>query len=237
MVRFVFVLAPLALLAGCKHAEAPALKFVSLPSVAGTGWTAASDAETGVSLALPPGWRVGLPRAFDPPTNQDQTGEAGAGTNSNESAAMNNVLSQMSAQMAQQDAEHEKEMLARMREKENIVLHCVDGSKPTIGEEPTRLYVKRLKDVHYSNLDEAAVAEKQDTHREAKTETVDLPVGKAIRLVAQGQNRIGDQECHVSYVLPDGPDAWVLRFASTNNPQAILNIERSVAQSFRVKRR
>ena len=63
---------------------------------------------------------------------------------------------------------------------------------------------------------------------------MDLPVGKAMRLNAQGRNRIGDEECHVSYIFLDGNDAYVLRFASTNSPDAILSIEKDVAKTFRV---
>ena len=63
---------------------------------------------------------------------------------------------------------------------------------------------------------------------------VHLPVGDAVRLKAQGRNRIGDEECHVSYVFLNGPDAYVLRFASTNAPEAILSVEKNVAQTFRV---
>lgn len=212
-------------LVGCHHAVAPALKRLPSPSVAGTGWTEAKDAESGISLDLPPGWRVGVPRVLDASSlmngGADLSGVAGP-------------ASESGTELMRQDAAREKADLARMREKDDIVLHCVDGSKPTPAEEPTRIYVKRFVDAGVATLDEAVVKEEQDEHREAKVTVVDLPVGKAARLIAQGQNRIGDVECHVSYVFLDGPTMVALRFASTNNPDAILSVEKGVAQTFRV---
>ena len=148
---------------------------------------------------------------------------------------MDPQLAQLNQQMQQEDAEAEKKTLARMREKEGIVLHCVDGSKVTPAEEPTRLFVKYLPNAGQATLEDAGHAEASDQHREMKKEIVELPVGKVMRLTAQGQNRIGDQECHVSYIFLDGNDEYVLRFASTNNPDVILSIEKQVADSFRVK--
>ena len=218
---------PFLLIAGCKH-PAPLLKAAPPPDLGNSGWTTAFDKESGVSLALPPGWRVGVARTFDP------SSLTGGGADPN---ALGGPAQEMGAQLEKMGAAQEKEALARMREKEGIVLHCTDGSKPTIAEEPTRIYVKRLKDAGHSNLEDAAVAEQQDEHVSMKKSVVDLPVGKAERLVAEGQNRIGDQECHVSYVFLDGNDAYVLRFASTNNPQAIMAIEKDVARTFRLAKR
>ena len=212
-------------MAGCKHA-APALKNPG-PAAVVAGSTPVADAESGVSLLIPIGWRVGVPRNM--PT-LPTTGEEAAPP-----SGMDPALAQMAQGMEAENAEAEKKELARMREKEGIVLHCVDGSKPTIAEEPTRLYVKRIPDAGLSELNDAAVAEQQDAHRNMKKEIVDLPVGKAMKLTAKGQNRIGDEECHVSYIFLDGNDEYILRFASTNNPDAILSIEKQVAQSFRVR--
>lgn len=200
------------------------LKAAPLPEVGNSGWAAVGDPETGVALDIPPGWRVGVPKTFDASTMSGM----GDGGQANE------ALQQMNADFAKQDEAAEKKQLAAMREKEGIVLHCVDGSKPTIGEEPTRLYVKKMSDSGFSTLEDAAAAEKADAHRAMDATIVHLPVGDAVRLKAQGRNRIGDEECHVSYVFLDGPDAYVLRFASTNAPDAILGIEKNVAQTFRV---
>ena len=200
------------------------LKSLPVAAVGNTRWTAVSDPETGVALDLPPGWRTGVPKTFDASTMSS------FGDSPGESAAMQ----QMTADFDKRDAEAEKKQLATMREKEGIVLHCVDGSKPTIGEEPTRLFVKRIPDCGYSTLEDATAAEKSDAHRAMEATVVHLPVGDAARLVAKGRNRIGDEECHVSYVFLNGADAYVLRFASTNNPEAILGIEKNVATTFRI---
>ena len=52
-------------LSGCRHSDAPTLVSAPPPSLGSSGWTAVSDSESGVSLALPPGWRVGVARAID----------------------------------------------------------------------------------------------------------------------------------------------------------------------------
>ncbi len=218
------------LLAGCKHAAGPALKDAPPPALV-AGWTPVSDPESGVSLSLPPGWRVGVPRAFDPNSLLN------SGADATQPNPVDPAVMDMARGMQREDEAAERETLAKLREKEGIVLHCVDGSKPTIAEEPTRIYVKRLPDAGFSSLAEGGVAEKRDGHREAKTEEVSLPVGKALRLLAKGRNRIGDEECHVSYVFLDGADAYVLRFASTNAPDVILGVERQVAETFRVKKK
>jgi len=225
------------LLAGCHHATAPALKAAVPPALGTSGWTAASDAETGVSLGVPPGWRVGVPRAFDP-ASLSGSSLAGSGEGGDPSAPSANVAVQgMMDDMAKQSAAAEKATLAKLREKEGIVLHCVDGSKPIVAEEPTRFYVRFLKDAGYGTLDEAAAEEKSQSHQDMKIEKVSLPVGKAARLQVKGRNRIGDEECRVSYVFVDGKDAYVLRFASTNAPDAVLGIDRQVAETFRVAKK
>lgn len=210
---------------GCKHAVAPTLKDVTPPSMGNSGWTTAFDKASGVSIALPPGWRVGVARTLDASAlmggSADVSGVGGG-------------ASEMGAQLLKEDAELERKQLAQLREKEGIVLHCTDGSKSTPAEEPTRIYVKKLPDAGYGSLNDAAAAEKADAHRSMQATPVDLPVGKSVRLLAKGQNRIGDVECHVSYVFVDGNDGYVLRFASTNAPDAILNIEKNVAQTFRL---
>ena len=227
MIRCVLIALAALVLVGCKHAVAPALKAAAPPALGASGWTAASDPETGVSIALPPGWRKGVAKTLD--TASLMGGDADL---SNAGGA----ASEMGAELDKQNAEMEKQEFAKMRKDEGIVLHCTDGSKPIPAEEPTRLYVKKIPDAGYSTLEDGAAAEKSDAHRSMKVSIVDLPVGKAARLVAKGQNRIGDVECHVSYVFLDGPDAYILRFASTNAPDAILGIERNVAESFRLSR-
>ena len=214
-------------LIGCKSEVAPRLNAVAPPDLGSSGWTAASDPESGVSITLPPGWRMGVARTLDASAlmgGSADLGSAGA------------PASEMGAELMRQDAEMEKQALAKMRKEEGIVLHCTDGSKPTPAEEPTRIYVKKEPDAGYGTLATAAKAEEQAGHREMKSSIVDLPVGKVARLYTKGQNRIGDVECHVSYVFLDGPDAYVLRFASTNAPDAILGIEKDVAQSFRLSK-
>jgi hypothetical protein len=130
----------------------------------------------------------------------------------------------------------ELERLEQMRKQEGIVLHAVDSTRPTPSEEPTRIYVVKLPSAGFSLLADAVQQEKGRMKGDDPGKEVELPVGKAWRLQAKGRNRIGDVECHVSYVFVDGDDGYVLRLASTNNPEAILSIDAPVAESFRVAR-
>lgn len=222
---------------GCGHKSGPPLVNAA-PPVLPTGWTLASDPESGAMIGIPGGWRKGVPRSQDPNSIIGSMGSPEGMTSaegaSSPEGGMPAELQNMADQSRKEDDAMEQKTLQRLREKEGIVLHCVDGSKPIVAEEPTRIYVKKIPNAGYATLNVAAEAEQAAGHRSMKGTMVDLPVGKAWRLVAQGQNRIGDLECHVSYVFVDGDDAYVLRFASTNAPEAIMSIEGEVAKTFRV---
>ena len=216
------------LLIGCQPKPTVALKFPG-PAILPDGWTVATDEATGASIGLPPGWRMGLPRSTQG-LGDLAGGDGGVASDPNLAAIQN-----MAKEMQAKDEEAEKRSLAKMREKEGIILHAVDGSKPTIGEEPTRIYIIQQK--HGFSLQDAVTDERSHMSGEDAGKAVALPVGKAWRLFTQGQNRIGDVECHISYFFVDGDTSYVLRFASTNSPEAILNVEAQVAPTFRLRKK
>ena len=221
------------LLVGCSPKPTVALKYPG-PPIVPDGWTVATDDATGVSIGLPPGWRLGLPRSTSP-LGDTMGGDGSAPTDPNNPDPNMAAIQNMAKEVQAQDEEAEKRSLAKMREKEGIILHAVDGSKPTIGEEPTRIYVIQQK--HGFSLQDAVTDERSHMAGEDAGTAVERPVGKAWRLFTQGQNRIGDVECHISYLFVDGDTSYVLRFASTNSPEAILNVESQVAPTFRVRKK
>ena len=235
---------PLLLLAGCHKAGEP-FKAATAATLA-PGWTKARDAESGLSLAMPPGWRVGMPKgqgggfatgggySSNPGIADMMGGGGGAGGGMDPSAMMGGMPGmednpQAQAQAAARAAA-EKKALAELRTK-GILLQCVNDANGTMGEEPTRFYLQEYKDC--GGLEGLKSAEKDALSNEGAGEAVTLPVGKAWMYQNKGQNRIGDTERHVSYLVCDGSTGYALRFVSTNDPKVFDDFHREVAKSLR----
>ena len=212
-------------LIGCAPTPGPKLKTVAKAPVE-SGWTEISDAETGISIAIPNGWREGIAPARPTPDSQSMGSETGgeAGT------SIPPELQNLQKELEQADQAVNAKVMAALREK-GIILVANDGSRTLPAEIPTRISVQRYKDVN--SLEAVKEAEATHLFNEDKPTDVDLPAGKAIRFIADGQNRIGDRETHVSYCFIDGDTGYALRLTSTNNPDVVLNNERKVAESFR----
>ncbi len=208
---------------GCEP-KALQLKAAAEPQLP-AGWTTANDGESGVSIATAQGWRVGVPRSdVSIPGMDSMGGDASAGS------GMSDVLKDF----ARQENKQEQEALERLREK-GIVLNLVDASRPLPGELYTRYQVEVRESPRNLTLDEAVAHERGKMTGEDAGAAVELAVGKAWRLIADGKNRIGDQKTHISYVLVDGKKQFTIRFIATNNPTAVTQIEAAVADSFRYK--
>jgi hypothetical protein len=148
--------------------------------------------------------------------------------------AVGENMSGVLKEFAQEESKQEREALERLREK-GIVLNLVDNSRPLPGELYTRYLVEVRESPRNLTLDEAVAHERGKMTGEDAGAAVELAVGKAWRLIADGKNRIGDQETHISYVLVDGKKQFTIRFIATNNPTAVTQIEAAVADSFRYK--
>jgi len=221
--RLLYLL-PLAILGGCAAEAGPKLKTVAQAPLE-PGWTQISDAETGISIAIPSGWRQGVSpsvAAIDPQM-------LGIGTGASSDGAQPDLQGMQSAIEDSNKADADKKLKA-LREK-GIILIANDGSRTLPAEIPTRIYVQMFKNV--GSLDAVRDAEATNLFNEENPTEVELPVGKAIRFVADVQNRIGDRETHVSYCFIDGNVGYALRLTSTNNPGIVLDNERKVAESFR----
>lgn len=216
--------------AGCSR---PALHVkVAGPPVLPSGWTLATDPDSGVSLGVASGWREGVDKALDP---MGAASGVASDVTAQQSTDPNNALGQMVSQMDQMEKEQEAKALADLKAK-GIVIQVLDGSRPTIGEERTRYYVKRVDHGSNYSLDLAGQDEKDHLlgmGADSPT-TVQLPIGPALKFVAERKTIAGDETNHVSYVVVDGKYSYHLRFGSTNNPSAIQSIADQVAQTWRI---
>ncbi len=228
-------------LVGCKRRGEP---FATVPSsVPPVGWTIAKDVESGIVLSIPAGWRIGMPggnpaQATDATVGTAPPSVTGVTTDAN---GMDSLLlpdmekigtdpQEFRRQYAEYRIQREKARLVELRRK-GIMLQAVDDARMVIVETPTRFYVQEYKGA--GNLEAMKSQEKELLFDEGEGEAVTLPVGRAWMYRDQGQNRIGDVVCRISYLLCDGETGYALRFVSTNNPTVFDAFHRQVAKSVR----
>ncbi len=235
---FPYLLLSLAILSGC-HKSGEPFKPVAAATLA-PGWTKARDAESGLSLAMPPGWRVGMPRgqgggfatgggySSNPGVADMIGGGGGAGVDPAARGGMPEGENDPNLQAARAAAE--RKALAELR-KTGVLIQAVNDASGTMGEEPTRFYLQEYKDC--GGLEALKAQEKDSLSNEGAGKAVDLPVGKGWMYENKGQNRIGDIERHVSYLVCDGATGYALRFVATNNPTVFDAFHAEVARSLR----
>lgn len=211
----------LLLLAGC-GGPAGKLTKAAAPTLP-PGWTTAVSEQDGLSIGLPSGWRQGVPKMFDASSMLGNSDDPNA----------NPDMQQFANDMKQMDEKAERDRLEELRGK-GILLHCVNGNRPTIGEEPTRYYVTVEKPGGSLSLKSAADMEKENLLEEGAGKEVTLPNGKAWRFESRVKSRGGDDLFRISYVLAHDDRKYTLHFASTNDPSSIEQIERAVAESLRI---
>ncbi|CAN5642472.1 hypothetical protein BH11ARM2_BH11ARM2_25450 [soil metagenome] len=219
--RRALLLSPLFLL-GC---HGPAAKLTkAAPAALPQGWTLVESAQDGVSIGAPPGWRQGVPKMFDV---TGMLGDSGSDPNASPDAQ------RFADELKQQDQQDENKRLEKLRS-EGILCHCVNGARPTIGEEPTRFYVTVEKPGGSLTLKEASDMEKEHLLEGGAGKDVTLANGKAWRFESRTKTRGGDDLLKISYVLAHDDRKYTLHFVSTNDPVSIEGIERPVAESLRI---
>lgn len=183
-------------------------------------------------MLMPQGWRVGMPKGqgggmaqgggYSPnPGVGDMMGGGAAGGGASVGALMGDPAA---------EAKAEKAALAELH-KQGIVLQCVNDQNGTLGEAPTRYYLQVYKDC--GGIEGAKAMVKDEMVNEGVGKAFPMPGGQAWEYENKGQNKIGDVERHVTYIFGDGPDAYVLRFVSTNNPTIFDPFHAEVAKSVR----
>ncbi|RYG44796.1 hypothetical protein EON79_14150 [bacterium] len=220
--RFVPLLAVAALLlTGCakstKLTQAP-------PATLPEGWTLINSSADGVSVGAPPGWRQGVPKLFDTSSLLGNI-EGDAGQNPNVQGFVDDLK--------KADEQDEAKKLEELRAK-GILCHCVNGSRPVIGEQPTRFYVTVEQPGGILALDSAVTTEKKKFLGDVDGKEVQLANGKAWRLANTMKTRGGDDLTKIVYVLVHEDRKYTLRFTSTNDPVSIEQIEKQVAETLRI---
>ncbi|MES1228238.1 MAG: hypothetical protein ABUL72_06165, partial [Armatimonadota bacterium] len=85
------------------------------------------------------------------------------------------------------------------------------------------------------SLDAAVEAAKEGMPGGVEVQKVTLPIGEARLAKSSYQNRIGDEQTEIKYVLLDNGDEYIVRFKATNNKDAIEPIADPVMQTLRIK--
>lgn len=205
-------------LAGCKSNPAIALKDAPIGTIQ-PGWTKIENAEQGMSLYAPPGWKVGAATSMDLPS----MGGMGEGDSSA-------FLAKMQEEQDKADAEAAKEL-----ESKGVYISVINkGSKAIPGEERTRFTVKRVDEGGNVAMDEVTDMVKKYTGEAA---AVTLPIGAAMRGTSSVTLKDGGVVTKVAYGIPDGKSIYMMEFITEESPEVIMGIEKQVAESFRAKKK
>ena len=192
----------------------------------------ADDPEDGVSVGVASGWRQGVDLMMDP---KEMAQAAGVDSSNAGAVDPNNPLQKLTSDLEQQSKQDEMQQLAGLRAK-GVAIQVLDGSKQTIGELRTRYRVIVID--HGGNYDlEKATADEMDALRgdgASDPQKITLPIGPAVKIVAERKTIGGDTEDRISYVVVDGKKSYHLRFQCTNNPSAIQSIADDVAKTWRI---
>ncbi|RYG35184.1 hypothetical protein EON81_13480 [bacterium] len=217
--RFVPVAVVAALLvAGCEKGE----KLTVAPAaVLPEGWTLVASSADGVSVGVPSGWRQGVPKMFDLPSLDGGD------------SSQNPEVQQMMEQFEKTDQQEEANSLERLRSK-GILCHCINGSKPIVGETPTRFYISVEKPGGALSLKSAVALEKRKIMGAGDGTPVQLANGNGWRLASTSKTRGGDDFTKIVYILVHEDRKYTLRFTSTNDPVSIEGIEKAVAETWRI---
>jgi hypothetical protein len=144
-------------------------------------------------------------------------------------------LQQMSADFQNSANEAEIKQLEDLAKK-GVLIHVIaEGAKPIPGEARTRFYVKKTTEGGPMSLVDAAEKERGQYAFKPKYDTIQLPIGEAIRCKQSNGLRDGGTLHQISYVVVDGNDMYSLRFVTQEAAQTIESIAEQVAQSWRIK--
>ena len=214
---------------GCKPGPTEHVKLV--PLTLPTGWVVIEDKGQGISVAIPPSWKAGTGTASDLSSMMNN----GVDPSTAGQVDPNSALGQIQGSMEGSAKLDEAKEAARLAAK-GIYLSATDGSRGTIGETRTSLDLKKVAhDGSYSMED--AVADEKDSLRglgAGDPKPIKLPIGNAVKFNAEATTRGGDKVNHIHYVVVDGKNVYVLRFRSTNNPQAIQSVADDVVNTLRI---
>jgi len=226
----------------CSH-EAPHLQVVEAPKL-DPGWSALKSDDATVTLGIPPTFHNALLRETpieiqptqqvappDPDTDLSVPPPTPPPTDDANQKLMDSLNNM---QTGLQDGMY-KQTLADMQKKGYLVWAWQNGRAPA-GEERTQMSVKKIP-APGSDLDQIGKEARVGmggSATNATTEKINLPIGPAMKVTTDFQNRIGDQVTEIRYLLLDGNDEYIVRFYAENGKEQIQPISDSVMETLRI---
>ena len=147
---------------------------------------------------------------------------------------MNRFVGDMNGISTQMEEQQHQEVVNHMN-KEGYVIWAWLNGKGTIGENMTQIYVKKIPNSGKNDLDSAMKDAEGGMSGSATVTNITLPIGEARKAEADYQNRIGDEQTEIKYVLLDNGDEYIVDFQATNGKEQIEPIADPVMQTLRIK--
>lgn len=224
------------------------------PPILSPGWITLQSPDTVVSIGIPPTFHSALDKAPAPqlsmeqqqePPAPDETGgdpslaappSSASQTDQDADQAVKRFVGDLNSFSAQMEEAQHEEVVKHMK-KDNLVVWAWLNGKANLTESMTQISVKKLRNVGAISLDDAANAAKEGMPGGVRVVKVTLPIGEARIAKSSFQNRIGDEQTEIIYVLLDGGDEYLVRFAATNGKEQIEPIADPVMQTLRIKQK
>ncbi|MHB8636885.1 MAG: hypothetical protein ACYC96_10490 [Fimbriimonadaceae bacterium] len=216
-----------AIVAGCGVPSAPPLAMVASAQMPG-GYQLQNAEKYGISIGIPPGWKVASGDYEDP---KDALGGVG-GDNASTAPSGSLDLAQMLKSQEEEYKKDEAEALAKL-EARGIVIHVMSTAKGVLYETPTHFSVS-IQPNPAASLSAAADTVLERVPGEAKPAPVKIPAGPAMVIRADKKMRDGGDVTTSKYVLQDGKTMIVVAFVTEADPSVITSIEKPVMDTLRI---
>jgi hypothetical protein len=206
-------------LSGCSHGPKTTLKNV--PENLPADYTLLQKPEQGISIGAPPGWALlgaKKDKKADDPGTQPGTQPGGQGDFQAE-------LDKMADKMDEESAAKIQKRVEDMAAKGIYIYVTNSGIRPIVGEEETHFLVKKESVGGNAQLQDVADEIAKDVNG-MKPETIDLPIGKAVRVSGKVTRVDGGEVKTVTYGLVNGSDKYIVRFVTE---EAGINMEEIAA--------
>jgi hypothetical protein len=211
------------------------------------GWTNLASADGSVSVGIPqtfhdalvmqaPGSGLSIDQTPAPPDPDEPAGATPTPqtTDARADSAEKRFLGDLNNMSAAMEQSMHQQIVDDMTKHGYVVWAWLNG-KQAIAERRTEISVKKIPDAKAGNLDSAAEAAREGMSGDVTMEKVTLPIGEAEKISSDFQDRIGDQETEIKYILLDGDDEYILRLYALNGPEQIQPLANDVALSLRIK--
>jgi hypothetical protein len=218
------------------------------PAILDPGWLALKSPDNSVSVGIPSSFHSALDKApadelsLKPATEAPAPDEGGSpgqtaapsdGQSKEADQALNRFAGDLNGLSASLEESQHEEVVKHMA-KEGYVIWAWLNGKSTMGENLTQISIKKTPNVGSMTLDSAVDGAKVGMPGGVTVTNVTLPIGEAKKAYADYQNRIGDEQTEILYVLVDNGDEYVVRFEATNGKELIEPIADSVMQTLRI---